>query len=681
MAAMNNKVIQPYNHNLETFFLFWLDAQVNATEENRQTQKKLRQIINHLRTFDDQDQCQQCISYFSEQDRVILIVSGQLGRQIVPQIHRLRQLSAIYVYCRDKQLNDEWARHYTKVKNFLLNFFYELIFIQVKGVIVQLDDLINQIRSDQINRMKIEEPLSINIYTFNSNEDQSTTELNGHFVHSLLLIDVLLRMKSNQKDKQQLIERCYNEYKDNDNELSIVQEFEREYLPYNALRWYTRESFVHKMLNKALRTQNIELLFLFRFIIHDIYEQLKRCQYHSPIRVYRGQVMSHGELKILRRSINNFISINSFFSTSVDDSKAMSFSNDSNISHDLHPVLFVIDANPSVVKTKPFADISCHSDYNEREVLFMVGCVFRLIDIRQNGQISMIYMRLCGDDEHDMQDLFRYMKKEYAGGDKQVDLNSFGAVLYKMGKYDHAEMVYHRLLNEISLNDPILSSVYRSLGMITEDKGEYNTSLKWYQNSLQTQMRINPSNHIDIGGIYCCIGVVYKKTNDYNKALDCYYKAIELFQKAHDDNHRDMASFYNNIAIIYNKQKQFSKALNFYEKMLSIERKHLPADHPDLGMSYNNIGLVYFSVGQYDLAMSYYNQSLEIKFKSLPSEHPLIAKSYVNIGRVYEARKDWRQALIYFEKAAAIRYNALSSHHPDVIKIQKDIQRVSSKMM
>jgi hypothetical protein len=115
MAGMNSKVIQSHNHNLETFSLLWLDAKVNATEENRQAQKKLRQIINHLRTFDNQYQCEQYISFFSEQDRFILIVSGQLGRQIVPQIHRLRQLSAIYVYCRDKKLNEEWAKNYHKV--------------------------------------------------------------------------------------------------------------------------------------------------------------------------------------------------------------------------------------------------------------------------------------------------------------------------------------------------------------------------------------------------------------------------------------------------------------------------------------------------------------------------------------------------------------------------------------
>ncbi len=85
--------------------------------------------------------------------------------------------------------------------------------------------------------------------------------------------------------------------------------------------------------------------------------------------------MSHEELKTLQRSIKKLISINSFFSTSIDYYKALDFLNNSDISNDFHRVLFVIDAHPHVVSNKPFADVSSHSHYNEREVLFMVGCV------------------------------------------------------------------------------------------------------------------------------------------------------------------------------------------------------------------------------------------------------------------------------------------------------------------
>jgi hypothetical protein len=115
MAGVNSKPFQTSDNNLETFSLLWLDAQVNTTEDNRQTQQKLRQIINHLKTFDDQNQCHQYIKSLSPQDRLVLIISGRCGRELVPQIHQLRQLSSIYVYCMDKKANEEWSKDFTKV--------------------------------------------------------------------------------------------------------------------------------------------------------------------------------------------------------------------------------------------------------------------------------------------------------------------------------------------------------------------------------------------------------------------------------------------------------------------------------------------------------------------------------------------------------------------------------------
>ena len=400
MGGNNSKPLELSNDNLETFSIFWLDAEVNKTEDNRNTQLKLREIINHLKTFDDQGECHQRILSLSQEDRLVLIVSGRYGRQLVPQIHHLRQVSSIYVYCMDKKDNELWTKD----------------FIKIKSVIVELKDLLYVIKQDQNSRVKSEEPLSINIFKTGTNKaDQSTTELNGNFIHSLLLIDVQ-RMKSIESDKQQLIQLCKKEYRTNNMELILVREFEKYYRADKALWWYTRDSFLYRVLNKALRIQNIDLLFLLRFVIRDIYQQLKLYQHQSPIRVFRGQVMSIDELKTLRKSINNFISINSYFSTSTNPHQALSFLNSSIITSDLCRILFIIHADPRLVKSKPFADISSLSYFsNEREVLFMIGSIFRLTKIEKlkDKDIVTIYMELCGDDEHDLKELFDHMKKEY----------------------------------------------------------------------------------------------------------------------------------------------------------------------------------------------------------------------------------------------------------------------------
>jgi len=134
-----------------------------------------------------------------------------------------------------------------------------------------MDDLISRIKLEQKSHGKLNEPIAMTFFSTSDDVDQSTTGLNGHFVQFLLLIDVLLRMKSVESDKKELISRFKKIYQDEEDK-STIDEFEIDYSSENALWWYSRDSFLYGMLNKALRTQDIDTLFLFRFFIRDIYE-------------------------------------------------------------------------------------------------------------------------------------------------------------------------------------------------------------------------------------------------------------------------------------------------------------------------------------------------------------------------------------------------------------------------
>jgi len=111
-----NTAVKSQDENLETYYLIWLDSSVNRSEENIQAQKILRTSINHLLTFENEEVCLHYIDRLSYDDRVVLIVSGRLGQIIVPQVSLLRQIISIYVYCMDKQVNEQWTQHFSKVK-------------------------------------------------------------------------------------------------------------------------------------------------------------------------------------------------------------------------------------------------------------------------------------------------------------------------------------------------------------------------------------------------------------------------------------------------------------------------------------------------------------------------------------------------------------------------------------
>ncbi|CAF4194167.1 unnamed protein product [Didymodactylos carnosus] len=112
-----NTNIEQQNHkqgqNLETFVLLWLDQNVNKSKDSLETQTQLRRSINCLLTFESGNECEEHIGE-SKDEKIVLIVSGRLGREIVPSVHDLPQLSAIYVYCMDKITNERWAKSYNK---------------------------------------------------------------------------------------------------------------------------------------------------------------------------------------------------------------------------------------------------------------------------------------------------------------------------------------------------------------------------------------------------------------------------------------------------------------------------------------------------------------------------------------------------------------------------------------
>jgi hypothetical protein len=110
---MASSSISKNDTRLETFCLIWLDAN---SQDTRDTEQKLRSIINRFMKFKDVEKCQKYIENQSQKDRIVLIVNGRLGREIVPCIHMLRQVISIYVYCMDKEGNKQWADKFLKVK-------------------------------------------------------------------------------------------------------------------------------------------------------------------------------------------------------------------------------------------------------------------------------------------------------------------------------------------------------------------------------------------------------------------------------------------------------------------------------------------------------------------------------------------------------------------------------------
>ena len=104
-----------YN-NPETYSILWLDPSVTDAKEYRDAQQRFRGTINYIRTFKTSDECEQYIQSVPTQDRIIFIVNNQLGQELIPRVHQLRQICSIYIFSTDTKRSGQWTKEFKKVK-------------------------------------------------------------------------------------------------------------------------------------------------------------------------------------------------------------------------------------------------------------------------------------------------------------------------------------------------------------------------------------------------------------------------------------------------------------------------------------------------------------------------------------------------------------------------------------
>lgn len=495
-----------------------------------------------------------------------------------------------------------------------------------------------------------------------------------------MLIDCLMHMKLNSNDRNELITLCKEQYQNNSYELNIIEEFEKDYVPERSLWWYTRHSFIYRLLNKALRRENIDLLLYFRFFINDIKQQIEKSKCSSSIHVYRAQLLSKEELEFLTKFIGNFISINTFLLTNSNREQTRSLLSSSILSDDIEKVFFQINAHPQSDKTKPFSNITSSSYYsNKEQILFMIGSIFRLVHIdRDIDGIWNIQLSLCSNKEHQLQSIIQMKKIQLDIEDENI--LSFGFILEGIEKFNDAEKYYYYLLNQLPKDHEDITRCYHALGEINQKKTNYNSSLEWFNKSIEIDLQSSNIDYANLATSYNSIAVVYSKKGDYKLALESYEKALEIWKKIFDEDHEDIAMCYNNIGIIYQEEKNYSEALEYYHKAWNIRQKSLPTEHPSLGQSNVCIGNVHYALNHYDLALEHYNLSLEIFIKILSPHHLDIAMILRNIGLIYQGKGEFQQALLYMKKALTIYRYSLPETHPDIIQLEQIIRQISSNL-
>ncbi|CAF0986490.1 unnamed protein product [Didymodactylos carnosus] len=650
------------NRNLEDLTLVWLDSNKDDYLNSIST---LRCIINYTKFFTNPIDCLNYITSINK-EKLFLVISGQFGKEIVPLIFQLPQVASIYIFCIDLGEHKKWVKVYeARIKGFFIN--KDLLFQKL-------------IRDVKLYSKSLS---SISTYSLSSNEKKqkslgNLTKEDHLFVYSQLLAEIFLQTKRTLDEntaRQELLQACRTYYQENQLELGKIEEFENTYRETNAITWYTKDCFLYRLINKALRTENIDIIFKFRFFIADLHKQIKELhsvnvknpkQKRESLTVYHGQLISADELKQL--TVNSLISFNTFLSTTTSREVALMFAGDNCLCvDDFRSILFELEIEWNSYAS-PFVNISHLSSFaDEDEYLFSIGSIFRIESI-ENLVSGTSHVRLFLDHQISMNikntlELFG----DYLNG---TQINLLEKFLSETGSdCVNKQRNIQQLLKEFEKTASYhLAVFYVHTGFLIHSN--YRMQLEYYEKALDA---IPVTNRPMRALMYNSIAVVYYTNFDYKSALDHYELAI----KANTDAYLLNEELNEKISQIYDECSSSLglKTLINSEKFIQDRiRANLSDNDPALASYYDQIARIYEENQLFELALENFKKAILSYQQYLPSNHLKFRDLYERIGNVYVGQSHYVWALKNYEKAKEF---CLADDQPLCEKLKKKIEKVN----
>ncbi|CAF4215375.1 unnamed protein product, partial [Adineta steineri] len=461
-------------------------------------------------------------------------------------------------------------------------------------------------------------------------------------------------------------------YKSDTEQLQKIEEFQNNYTHDKAIEWYTDECFLYKLLNKALRTEDIELLFTFRFFIIDLCSAIEQenqlLKNKGTLTLYRGTQIPNEELKKIKENIGKTISTNGFLSTSRNIDVSLGFIHRNPPLNDFTSVLFEIKADP-LLKTVIFADVENKTRMKgEEEVLFNINSLFKIVSVCFDSELNVWKVELITTDEgtEKVEEYLLLSKQEM---EERSPLIYFGRLLLnELGQVDRAGKYFNMLLKSLSHDHPDLASVYNNIGIVHDVRRELSLALKNYEIAYDMRRKQLPSNHPHIAGSLNNIGFIYRAKGDFNTALDYLQQALIVDENLHPGNNLGKAMTIDNIGRVYTDKEDFDSALTYLCRALEMFRYVLPDQHSNIAACLGAIGYTHEKKGNLHVALNYYQQRLYMAEQCLPFEHSNLSIHLGSITGIYKKMNEIDRALDLCQQKLLDQKTRLAENHPRIAR-------------
>lgn len=644
----NNPLPHEITENKEDILLMWLDAHLDDSLDCLNTRLLLLELNPAVQFYTDVDRCVNCIKSI-KYERIFLIVSGALAQSILSKISSYRTVAAIFIFCTNRQEHESLINSCDKVVD----------------VFIDRDRLFESIR-ETFNLVE-KQTLAFSLFDQKQRIGRNLTQESALFIWHQMLLFVLKQMSQDQQSKEEMLNICRNYYRNNKKEMDKIEQFRVSYTSDKAIEWYTDECFLYKLLNKALRVEDIELLHTFRFFIIDlcaaIEQESLQWKNKTVLSTFRGTLIPSEELERLRENKGKVISINGFLSTSRNIDVALAFAGES-LSHTLfQAVLFEIEVNSSM-RTVVFADVEKKSRMtDEEEVLFTLNSLFKIESVTFDSIRKIWAVKLMGTDEG-TEKVREHIVSIRQRLDEYPPIIYFGRLLTKeLAQMDRAEKYFQMLLKSLPSDHEDIAAVYLQMGTIYDRRGDLNAALKHFNLAYEIGHNQRPPNYPRVAGSLGSIGRIHRSRGNFKQALACFKQELDIGEKYYPGDHIHKAVAMEYLGIVHGDREEFDAVFSYLFDALAMFQRMLPAPHPYIARSFGFIGYVYERKGELDRALDYYQQLLDMDEQCLPLGHPDRSIDLEMIVHIYKRMGEDEKALDVCRKKLNDQKSTLGETH------------------
>ncbi|CAF1042827.1 unnamed protein product [Rotaria sordida] len=639
--SLNEERIEPFN-------LIWLDehSQDNSLDSLR-TQTLFREMNNdNCLFFDRSDQFLFEIEKLTMEHRKLLVVmSGSFAKEVLSKIHN--NISTIVIFCRN-------YNKYTSLMDKHLN---------VVEICTEHEKLKSCIQNELLS-------LKFNLFTnqkfktirpLNSSND---IENSGAYFSYILFIELLKQMPQTKQAKNIMLKKCEDYHRRNKAQMKSIELFRNTYTSNKAIDWYTRDSFVYRLVNSAFRTEDVTLWYIFRYYVVDLCIQLenvhKEQNIQNPLTLYRGQAqMPTYELEYLKSNIGCLVSINGFFSSSIDIDIAKNFIAGAVDTDDYKVVIFQITVDGIRLQNTVFVDINryLNEPTDEQEVLFNIGSVFKIESVKYDSDLglSIIKMKASDDGTYEIKKRIQLKKRDF----RKDNINlMFGRLLIDMNEYSKAESYFQMMLQVLPKSHIDLALVYDHIGDLNMRITNWKEAFTNFNLAYEIKKKILPLNHLIIAITLNNIGNYYKAIGNYVQALEYYTQALQC-----KNDRFNMARTQLNIGAIYAINNDYENAFSLCIEARDILQQIHPCPYDEIIHCQGIIGDIHLTQQEYNIAADYYLTAFEMSKKFLLTSNRLRVNCIKSLAKLYNKRNAKQLAIDFCRNKLSFYEKYLPENH------------------